>query len=107
MASSPTARSGNARPAARSKATAATRSTGRRPRLTTPLVRIDGELRPASWDEALEAVAGGFSDVKAAAGSDAFGMFSCSKSTNEMNYAAQKFSRLALGSNNIDSCNRT
>jgi predicted molibdopterin-dependent oxidoreductase YjgC len=34
-------------------------------------------------------------------------MFSCSKSTNEMNYLAQKFSRLALASNNVDSCNRT
>jgi formate dehydrogenase major subunit len=78
-----------------------------RPRLTTPLVRTDGELRPATWDEALDKVAGGFGEVKASSGSEAFGMFSCSKSTNEMNYAAQKFSRLALGSNNIDSCNRT
>ncbi len=78
-----------------------------RPRLTTPLLRTDGELRPASWDEALARVADGFAEVKATAGSEAFGMFSCSKSTNEMNYAAQKFSRLALGSNNIDSCNRT
>jgi formate dehydrogenase (hydrogenase) len=36
-----------------------------------------------------------------------FGMFSCSKATNEMNYAAQKFTRAVMGSNNIDSCNRT
>ena len=78
-----------------------------RPRLTTPLVRVGGELQPATWDEALTKVADGFAEVKATAGSEAFGMFSCSKSTNEMNYAAQKFSRLALGSNNIDSCNRT
>jgi predicted molibdopterin-dependent oxidoreductase YjgC len=35
------------------------------------------------------------------------GLFSCSKATNETNYAAQKFSRLALRSNNVDSCNRT
>jgi hypothetical protein len=34
-------------------------------------------------------------------------VFSCSKSTNEMNYAAQKFARAVIGSNNIDSCNRT
>lgn len=78
-----------------------------RPRLKTPLVRVDGHLQPASWDDALNRVAEGFSAVKAAKGSEAFGMFSCSKSTNEMNYAAQKFSRVALGSNNIDSCNRT
>ena len=37
----------------------------------------------------------------------AFGLFSCSKSTNEMNYAAQKFARVVMGSNNLDSCNRT
>ena len=36
-----------------------------------------------------------------------FGLFSCSKSTNEMNYAAQKFARVVMGSNNVDSCNRT
>ena len=38
---------------------------------------------------------------------DAFGMFSCSKATNEMNYVAQKFARVVMGSNNVDSCNRT
>ena len=78
-----------------------------RPRLTTPMVRVNGELRATSWDHALSTVADGFAAVKAESGSDAFGMFSCSKATNEMNYAAQKFSRIALGSNNIDSCNRT
>ena len=36
-----------------------------------------------------------------------FGVFSCSKATNEVNFAAQKFARVVLGSNNIDSCNRT
>ncbi len=78
-----------------------------KPRLTTPLVRIDGALRPTTWDDALTRVADGFNTIKAERGSDAFGMFSCSKSTNEMNYVAQKFSRVALGSNNVDSCNRT
>ena len=38
---------------------------------------------------------------------EAFGMFSCSKATNEMNYVAQKFARVVMGSNNVDSCNRT
>lgn len=78
-----------------------------RPRLTEPMVRVDGVLRPATWDEALDRVTEGFTRVRDEKGADAFGMFSCSKSTNEMNYAAQKFSRVALGSNNIDSCNRT
>ena len=75
----------------------------RRPRLTTPLVRREGMLRPATWDEALDAAAAGLTAHRG----DAAGMFSCSKGTNEMNYLAQKFSRVALGSNNIDSCNRT
>ena len=77
-----------------------------RTRLTTPLVRTDGELVEASWDEALDRIAEGFGAVRST-GETSFGMFSCSKSTNEMNYAAQKFSRAVLGSNNIDSCNRT
>ena len=66
-----------------------------------------GPLRPASWDEAIARAAAGFSRVVAAHGPQSFGLFSCSKSTNEMNFAAQKFARVAIGSNNIDSCNRT
>ncbi len=76
-------------------------------RLTTPLVRHDGELREATWDEALDRAAHGFRRVIDRHGPEAFGMFSCSKATNEMNYLAQKFARLVIGSNNIDSCNRT
>lgn len=72
-------------------------------RLTSPLVRKDGELVAASWDEALDRVAAGLGEHRG----NAYGMFSCSKATNEMNYLAQKFSRIAMGSNNIDSCNRT
>lgn len=79
----------------------------RRPRLTQPLVRRQGDLQPASWDEALEAAAQGLGTVKAAHGGTALGMFSCSKATNETNYLAQKFARMVLGTNNIDSCNRT
>jgi hypothetical protein len=48
-----------------------------------------------------------FQAAKAAYGPTTFGVFSCSKATNEVNFAAQKFSRAVLGSNNIDSCNRT
>ena len=74
---------------------------------TQPLVRKDGELRPATWDEALDAAAEGFRRNIERNGPDALGIFSCSKSTNEMNYLAQKLARVAFGSNNIDSCNRT
>jgi len=76
-------------------------------RLTTPLVRDNGSLRPATWDEALNRAAQGFGQVKAAHGGNSFGLFSCSKTTNEMNFMAQKFARVVMNSNNIDSCNRT
>ena len=75
-------------------------------RLTQPLVRDGGRLRPASWDEALDRAAAGFEKARAL-GPNCFGMFSCSKTTNEMNFMAQKFTRVVMGSNNIDSCNRT
>ncbi len=82
-------------------------------RLTHPLVRDTkgGELRQATWDEALDRTVTGLRAAMAAkATPDArtpIGVFSCSKATNEVNFAAQKFSRVVLGSNNIDSCNRT
>ena len=76
-------------------------------RITEPLVRRDGELVPASWSEALDRAAGGFRRAVERGGPDAVGMFSCSKATNEVNFLAQKFVRVAIGTNNIDSCNRT
>lgn len=79
----------------------------RRERLTVPMVRDNGSLREATWDEALSRAATGFNQVLDQHGPQAFGMFSCSKATNEMNFLAQKFARSVVGSNNIDSCNRT
>ena len=79
-------------------------------RLSQPLVRAPGGrngLRPASWDEALDRAAAGLRRVVDRHGPSAFGLFSCSKSTNETNFIAQKFARTVIGSNNIDSCNRT
>jgi formate dehydrogenase (hydrogenase) len=76
-------------------------------RLTQPLVRDRGTLRPATWDEALDVAARGIRAAVDAHGPSTFGIFSCSKATNEVNYLAQKFIRTAIGSNNIDSCNRT
>ena len=75
-------------------------------RLTEPLVRDGERLRPASWEEALNRAASGFAAARDR-GPNAFGMFSCSKTTNEMNFMAQKFTRMVTHSNNIDSCNRT
>ncbi len=76
-------------------------------RLTEPMVREGGKLRTATWDEALDRAAEGFRRVRDAHGAEALGLFSCSKATNEVNYLAQKFARVALGTNNVDSCNRT
>jgi formate dehydrogenase major subunit len=76
-------------------------------RLTEPLVREGGELRPATWDEALERAAEGFRRTIERHGGDAIGTFSCSKASNEVNFLAQKLVRLGFRSHNVDSCNRT
>ena len=72
-------------------------------RLTQPLI----EGKPSSWDEAMDFAARGLKSVVEQHGGSSFGLFSCSKATNEMNFIAQKFARIVIGSNNIDSCNRT
>lgn len=76
-------------------------------RLTEPLVRKNGELVPATWDEALDIINDRMSTIKNEHGPDAFGCFSSSRSTNELNYLAAKFMRTVIETNNIDSCNRT
>jgi len=75
-------------------------------RLTEPLVRDGARLRPATWAEALDRAAEGFRR-NLEAGPNRLGIFSCSKSTNEMNFLAGKLARVAFGTHNIDSCNRT
>ena len=74
-------------------------------RLREPFVRDGGVLRPASLDEALDRAAAGFR--RALESGKQTGVFSCSKATNELNFATQKLSRVVFGSNNVDSCNRT
>lgn len=78
-----------------------------RGRITRPMVRDGGALRVATWDEALDRAAAGIRRAIDTTGPTAFGMFACSKATNEVNYMAAKFTRAVVGSNNIDSCNRT
>jgi predicted molibdopterin-dependent oxidoreductase YjgC len=75
-------------------------------RLTRPLVRRDGELVPASWDEALSIAAAGLSGVLSAHGPGSVAMLASAKATNEENYLAQKFMRSVIGTNNIDHCAR-
>ena len=85
------------------------RSNGHRPyiRLTEPLVRENGTLRPASWDEALDRAAFGFRRTIDTFGPNAMGTFSCSKSTNEVNYLAGNLSRAVVVTQNIASATRT
>ncbi len=78
-------------------------------RLTTPLIRDKkgGELREASWDEALDLVAGKIKDTIAKHGPDALAGVSCARSINEDSYQMQKLFRAVIKTNNIDHCART
>lgn len=77
-------------------------------RLRTPLLRNKqtGELEPATWDEAMDAVASALLGIKDAHGPDALAGFACSRSTNEDVYLFQKMVRTAFGTNNVDNCAR-
>jgi len=75
-------------------------------RLTAPLIRRDGRLEEASWEEALGLVARRLGEIKEAHGPDAVAGFSSAKCTNEENYLFQKFMRAAVGTNNVDHCAR-
>ena len=79
-------------------------------RLVQPMIREGGRhgrLRPSSWEEALDIAVRGLKPIVEKQDGRSFGLFSCSKATNEMNFTAQKFARTVMGSNNVDSCNRT
>jgi len=75
-------------------------------RLKRPLIKENGSFREASWDEALDLVAEKFKKIKQEKGPDSIGVFCSARLTNEENYLAQKFTRAALGTNNIDHCAR-
>ncbi len=79
---------------------------GHEERLTQPLIRKDGELVPATWDEALDLVARRFKEVRDRHGPDALAGLSSAKTTNEENYLMQKFMRAVVGTNNVDHCAR-
>lgn len=76
-------------------------------RLTTPLVRKNGKLEPASWDEALDFIATNLTRIKAENGSDSIAALSSARCTNEENYIIQKFMRAVIGTNSVDHCART
>jgi predicted molibdopterin-dependent oxidoreductase YjgC len=75
-------------------------------RLTKPLIRRNGQLEEAEWDEALALVAGRLTAIKKDHGPDAIAGLSSAKCTNEENYLFQKFMRAVIGTNNVDHCAR-
>jgi predicted molibdopterin-dependent oxidoreductase YjgC len=75
-------------------------------RLKTPLIRKNGELKEASWDEAYTYIAEKLSAIKKANGPDSIVGFSSARATNEENYLFQKFMRAVIGTNNVDHCAR-
>jgi predicted molibdopterin-dependent oxidoreductase YjgC len=75
-------------------------------RLTTPLIRENGEFREASWDEALGLVAERFTTIRDTHGSDSIGVLTSARVTNEENYLVQKFARAVIKTNNVDHCAR-
>lgn len=75
-------------------------------RLRTPLIRKNGELVPATWDEAYDFIASELTRIKSYHGPDAIGAISSARCTNEENYLMQKFIRAVIGTNNVDSCAR-
>ncbi len=75
-------------------------------RLTTPLVRRNGRLEPATWDEALAVVGRELARIRDRHGPDAIAAISSARSTNEENYLLQKLMRTAIGTNNVDNCSR-
>ncbi len=71
-------------------------------RLTTPLIKKNGQLVPASWEEAIALIAEKFTGYKP----EETAVISSSRTSNEDNYVAQKFARAVLGTNNVDNCAR-
>ncbi|MGA8152004.1 MAG: NADH-quinone oxidoreductase subunit NuoG [Terriglobales bacterium] len=71
-------------------------------RITQPLIRKNGHLTPATWEEAFELVGKRFKEVRDKTGGQAIGVVGSTRTTNEENYLLQKFARTVLGTNNID-----
>ena len=75
-------------------------------RLTSPLIKENGQFREASWEAALDLVAKKFSEIKDRHGAESIGVLTSARITNEENYIAQKFTRAVLKTNSIDHCAR-
>ena len=78
----------------------------REDRLKTPLIRKNGKLKKASWEEAFQLISDKFNQIKKEHGSDSLAVLSSAKCTNEENFLLMKFTRAVLGTNNVDHCAR-
>lgn len=76
-------------------------------RIKTPMKKVNGEWVETTWEDALSLVAERLSAIKEEYGPDAIAGFSSARTTNEDNFAFQKFMRAAIGTNNVDHCART
>jgi formate dehydrogenase major subunit len=75
-------------------------------RITSPMIRRDGQWQDVSWEEAIKHITERFAAIATQHGHDSIGVLSSARGTNEENYVAQKFARVVLGTNNIDCCAR-
>jgi predicted molibdopterin-dependent oxidoreductase YjgC len=75
-------------------------------RLTSPLIKKDGELQETTWDEAIKTTADRLKAIINDHGPDSVAVLASAKITNEENYLAQKFARAVIGTNNVDHCAR-
>ena len=71
-------------------------------RLRRPLIRRNGQLTPATWEEAIEHVSKRLKEILDSRGGEAIGVIGSNRTSNEENYLLQKFARTVLGTNNID-----
>ncbi len=75
-------------------------------RLKSPLIRENGRLQKATWNEAIQTTAENLKKISDTHGPDSIGVLVSAKVTNEENYLAQKFTRAVIGTNNVDHCAR-
>jgi len=75
-------------------------------RLKSPLIRENGRLQTATWNEAIQTTATHLKKISDTHGPDSIGVLVSAKITNEENYLAQKFTRAVIGTNNVDHCAR-
>jgi NADH-quinone oxidoreductase subunit G len=71
-------------------------------RLTQPLIRQNGKLSPATWEEAFELIGKTFAEIRDSDGGAKIGVIGSTRTTNEEDYLLSKFARVVLKTNNVD-----